>query len=334
MNTDAVETIAGIDLDRAVRALRQRAQPDIEDLLHCLGRLRIFTQSVKILEQYQTELFRLPEKINHEDIAKCLQFDQAFLSSLEENAVMAISTVFPVFDSQTMDNILNLEDDYAGLVIMPQGMNFDYDELDYLLSNMDEMPKDQSILWFCKLIDMETDMEIYMQAAQYFGWPEYHLPKTVYNRGRRRIDSVDGDQLVKKLIKAGLQEIATCFHLAWMDTDNVFFDSSEEDAYVNADPYSLESVQHLEQAWINACEIRQHIEFAKRLPETYPGIYDKIIDIWDSCIIYEKKPKTLVDAWGAEMLEAGRIRAIDPFYGPLDGQDDDEETDEDEEDDE
>lgn len=317
-----LEIVAGIDLESAVRALRARAQPDADDALQNLRRLRIFTQSLRILDEYQTERYRLPAEIDPREMRTVMSYNN-YLSRIEENALAAIDESFPIWVDQMGEDILNLEGDTSSLIITPQGLQFSLEDFDYILQEITDFPVEKSLLWFCKLLDADVDQGTYWEAAEHFGWPMDRLPKTMTST--RRMTGVDGVKLLRMLNDGGLHEVATLFHVVWGDTDNPFFDMSEEQCYTEAGPYTLENVRRMHIAWDDAGMIRQHLAACEALREM-PGIYERILDIWDRCIIYErkrkKKPQTLVEMWGGEMYENRPPRVIDPFYGPLDGQDD------------
>jgi hypothetical protein len=61
-----------------------------------------------------------------------------------------------------------------------------------------------------------------------------------------------------------------------------------------------------------------------------PEVLEQVLDAWNECTEFEApRPRTLVEAFG---VEEERRRVIDPFYGPLDGiEDDDSDEDWDEE---
>lgn len=324
MDAQEIDLVAGIDLESAVRALRARAQPDVDDAITDLRRVHVFTQSLCILDQYQAPELRLPARINTDEIHAIIAHDN-YVSPIEETALLAVSTHFPLWTDQIAEEIINLEPGQAAphLVIEPQGMTFGFDDFEYMLQEISDFPKRSSLLWFCKLLDSQVDQGTYFEAAQHFGWPEDRLPKTMTTGN---YFAVNGDRLINMLHKQGLPEIATLFQVAWGATDNPFFDYSEEQCYVEAGLYNLENVNRMANIWDDAANIRRHIELAETMPERRPGIYDQILDIWDRCIIYErkKKPKTLMDLWADDMIPDRPPRVIDEFYGPLDGQDDEE----------
>lgn len=314
---DDIPAIAAVSFSQAVRALEAMCLPNLEDALFGLKRLKAAVEAARIVTYYDPGD---PLLKGGASLAIHQLFDEpAQYLPVEERALEVVRNLFPIHYTME-EQLLSLEpgDFRNNLYIAPQGTAWTIDDFDWFVSQPDEtFRREVSALIFAKYLNALVDVEDYLKAAEYFGWPE-RLPLSLE---RHDVKYVAGEKLISMLEERNLEEFAWVFQVVFQTVDNPFFDLSDEDIYTGVVEYTLENVRQAAELWQEAQPVVEMIDHANYRALNEPEVLERVLDAWDECTLFEKKKRTLVEVFGEE--EEERVRVIDPFYGPLDGGDDD-----------
>lgn len=310
--------ILAVDYKQARDYLTSRRMPTFHDARSVLERLGEVAQAAEVLKELK------PDKEWKGSLGRLFSFnvERGEILEVEEDAISAVGELFPIRQDVMEDAILNLEEGQPLFIdIEPQGVSWSFDGF-YEYANEPEGFDDRaSVIVMAWSLDTQLEKEVWELLAERFGWPE-RIPRCI----EMSTDGFDVDKLEKLLDEKGLSEFKDVFTIVWQNTGSHFFDISMDEC----DPidFSIESVRALQEEWENAQLYLTSLNKAIERAAQDPGVLEVVIDTWDACCQFNEHPKgrTLMEIFTNERRRDANI-LVDPFYGPIGVDADDEDED-------
>ena len=212
------------------------------------------------------------------------------------------------------------------------GYPMGWDEWSEMVNDLDTCNETLNLFIFANIWRLEGE-EAWDIASHHYGW-DLDIEKIV------EMGDVDWKHFSKLLKKEGLGCFENALDACWYDTGNIYFDFNpyDDDIVVDLPPFTLEGVRALAQCWIEAQPIQFDLHIATDLFARDASMAGQIMKLARRARKKERTaqgrarvriggPQTLAELWAGEGGENQQV--IDPFYGPIGLQvDDEEETDE------
>ena len=202
------------------------------------------------------------------------------------------------------------------------GWPIEWDEWDEMVEEPASYQESVGLYVFVTALRLD-ESDVLMGASEHWGW----------NLMAVDLDDnsvLDWERFAQLLDKNGLGCFKNAFDACAYQTGNPYFDYNPNDEETQPDlpPFMLEGVRTLQKYWQEAQPILADYQQAEEMFEQDRSLAGKILKLVMEC--REKRERvrvrtnlTLAEVWGEEPE-----RVIDPFYGPLDGIDDDDEEEE------
>jgi hypothetical protein len=298
---------AGPTFKEVTLFLTARRQPKLEDMVESLDLLRKRTRFAVILQALNPEKFREVCAGRYELVVGDVSEDP-----LIEAAVGEISDIAPLDLEETF---MCLEDGYEYIdYLYPEHLGYPigWDEWEELHDNPNDWTETMALYVFVTALRL-GETEVLGSSSEHYGWD---LEVEDLEAG---IPEANWDRLFILLDQRQMSCFKNALDVCIYDTGNPYFDYNpyDEERCPDLPGITVEGVRALEKAWQEAQPIRLDHETAAEQFAHDPTLAKVLLMLWaESADKPEpRRPQTLAEIWADEQPE----RIIDPFYGPLDG---------------
>jgi hypothetical protein len=302
-----MEFMGTVEFGRAAMWLRGLQLPNFDAARFGVETAQMNLRLAEVLRGLEPEVY---EEVRRDGL-EILQVNGNELTRLQQAAMEATQELFPL--AWTMvDEPLNYEGGELPLWFEPQGVALMEDDWTEIF-NCDEKEVEQwRFVAFIKALDWIDSRGVWDELVEHFGWP-VRMPAWF----GKKVEYLDFERCCEELKQAGLGSVATTSRAVVRETGNIFLDYSPE-AWDGVMPFTLENVRKLEKRWGEAQVLLDEIEQAKQMAEKDAGVYQRVLDIYERCIVYydpAKKPRTLVDMWAFDLIQEEEDNEDDEWGG-------------------
>jgi hypothetical protein len=294
----------GIRFESAVRMLRSKQQPQMDDAVRVLRQAKITTTSARIVAEYAPHKLEDVEPVNLLDWPR--QIGHGWhMCPIDEIAMGVLADIFPCHTDGMEECLLNFVGEGVpfGIMIYPFIKDYSEESFDEAADRPDgyfcngELAK---LAMLAAYLDHGVNDQCFYIGNEYFEWGLEILPVTSYDW--RKSDNFDRKKFYRRLDKLGLENFKLIFEAEFSNTGNPFLDWTMDDVYDDQPiEYSLESVQEIEENWRDAQDEIEKIRACAIRANEEKWIYEAIVDAWNrACADKGKRPRrarTLVEVF-------------------------------------
>jgi hypothetical protein len=320
------EAVAGLMGKKKLRLrqvcewLWERKLPTLAQVVNELEKMRNYTQAAVILKELDpVEWAKLGGNVLIKN------------SNLIDDAFTAINHIAPI-DEEFIYSYMDGGEGTIELVPASCGYPMGWDEWADMINDLATNDTTLNLFIFANIWRLEGS-EAWETASDHYGW-DLDIEKIV------EMDEVDWGRFYTLLKKNGLGCFENALDACWYDTGNIYFDFNPYDddnaGLVDMQPFTVEGVRKLAQLWQEVQPILMDLHVATDLFARDASIAGQIMKLARQARKKDQAsqgrararvrvggPQTLAELWAGEGGENQRV--IDPFYGPIGLQDDDEE---------
>lgn len=292
--------------------LRSQQAPSMDGVLGYLFAWRKRTQAAVILNELDADEFRRACAPKAELIDGTLDDDP-----LVEACLAAVNRIAPL-DLDTIE-MYAAEESLEYLYPACCGFPGNWDEWDDMTRNLGNYSADMALYVFVTCIRMGDGAALF-GASEHYGWD-------LYGEDMDSLPDPDWDRLYELLDAHQMSCFKHAIDACLYSTGNPYFDYNPYDESETYDlpTFDLEGVRFLAEQWTAAQPILTDLRAAMEQFKKEPALAQVLLSLYaESAGEPERKPQTLAEIWAGDIDER---RPVDPFYGPLDGEEEDDDND-------